>query len=53
MYLILLESGWRLQEIDEMDLIGYIRLQVWREKKKLEGRHTTIDVALPWMAPNI
>lgn len=54
-YNSLLEGGWRMQEIDGMDMLGFLRLRAWsarREKLKKEPRHTTIDAVWPGLAPN-
>lgn len=54
-YNSLLESGWRMQEIDGMDMLGFLRLRAWsakREKVKQQTRHTTIDAVWPGLAPN-
>ena len=45
-YNSLLESGWRMQEIDGMDMPGFLRIRAWnakREKKKKEPRRAYID----------
>ncbi len=49
LYVNLLESGWAMVQIDEMDLLGYIRLVAWKARKKQEPRLTTIDQLWPWM----
>ena len=54
-YNSLLEGGWHMQEIDGMDMLGFLRLRAWsarREKTKKEPRHTTIDAVWPGLAPN-
>lgn len=49
MYCNLLESGWAMVQIDEMDFIGYVRLVAWKARKKQEPKKTTIDQLWPWM----
>lgn len=42
----LLKAGWRMTEIDQMDMLGFLRLRAWdaqREKKKKEPRKAYID----------
>lgn len=37
----LLTAGWRMCDIDAMDLLGYLRVRIWaikREKKKNEPK---------------
>ena len=53
-YNALLENGWRMKDIDEMDMVGYIRLRAWnanREKKKNKPRPNTIDNVWPGLRP--
>ncbi len=49
MYCNLLESGWAMAQIDEMDFIAYVRLVAWKARKKQEPKKTTIDQLWPWM----
>ena len=52
-YNTLLKSGWRMQEIDQMDMLGFLRLRAWdakREQKSLEPRPAFIDEVWPNMA---
>lgn len=54
-YNSLLDSGWRMQEIDSMDMLGFLRLRAWsanREKQKMQPRRTTIDAVWPGLSPN-
>jgi len=54
-YNSLLESGWRMQEIDDMDMLGFLKIRAWNahmEKIKREPRRTTIDAVWPGLAPN-
>ena len=42
----LLKSGWRMKEIDEMDMLGFLRLRAWdaqREHIKKQPRAAYID----------
>jgi hypothetical protein len=53
-YNALLENGWRMQDIDAMDMLGYFRLRAWsaaRKRKKKEPRHSTIDQVWPGLKP--
>ena len=50
----LLEGGWRMREIDEMDLLGFLRVRAWNAKKKQERqkpRRATIDTVWPGLKP--
>ena len=45
-YNSLFEGGWRMTEIDQMDMLGFLKLRAWnanREKKKKEPRRAFID----------
>ncbi len=33
-YAALLDGGWRMDEIDRMDMIGYFRIRAWQAAKK-------------------
>ena len=53
-YNALLENGWRMQDIDAMDMLGYFRLRAWnaaRKRKKKEPRRSTIDMVWPGLRP--
>ena len=53
-YNSLLEGGWRMAEIDQMDMLGFLKIRAWnakREQKKKEPRHAFIDEAWPTVAP--
>lgn len=42
----LMKNGWRMKEIDEMDMLGFLRLRAWdaqREAEKKKPRHAYID----------
>ena len=45
-YNSLLESGWRMDEIDRMDMPGFLKIRAWnarQEQKKKEPRQRYID----------
>ena len=45
-YNSLLENGWRMHEIDSMDMLGFLSVRAWsakHEKKKKEPRRAYID----------
>ena len=49
-YNSLLESGWRMSEIDQMDMLGLLRVRTWdaqRKKKKKEPKRAFIDEVWP------
>ena len=53
-YNTLLKSGWRMREIDEMDMLGFLRLRAWdarRENKKKEPKKSYIDLVWPGVKP--
>ena len=33
-YITLLDAGWRMQEIDEMDMLGFLKLRAWNARRK-------------------
>ena len=37
-YSELLNSGWRMREIDGMDFIGFLRIRAWEAKQKKEKK---------------
>ena len=42
----LMKNGWRMNEIDTMDMLGFLRLRAWdarRKKTKKEPKHAYID----------
>ena len=42
----LMKGGWRMNEIDTMDMLGFLRLRAWdarREKQKKEPKRVYID----------
>ena len=45
-----MESGWKFNEIDRMDMLGFLRIRAWsakRECKKKEPRRAFIDEVWP------
>ena len=49
-----MESGWRMREIDEMDILGFLRIRCWKtrqEQKKKEPRRAYIDEVWPKLKP--
>jgi hypothetical protein len=49
-YNALMESGWKFDEIDRMDMLGFLRIRAWsakRECKKKEPRRVFIDEVWP------
>ena len=49
-YIALMESGWRFDEIDRMDMIGFLRIRAWsarRAQKKKEPKRAFIDEVWP------
>ena len=50
----LMKNGWRMMEIDEMDMLGFLRLRAWdarREQEKKKPRQRFIDEVWPGMKP--
>ena len=49
-----MKNGWRMKEIDEMDMLGFLRLRAWdakREAEKKKTRHRFIDEVWPGVKP--
>ena len=49
-YNTLLKSGWRMQEIDEMDMLGFLQMRAWdarREHVSQEPKAAYIDQVWP------
>ena len=45
-----MKNGWRMKEIDEMDMLGFLRLRAWdarREQEKKKPRQRFIDEVWP------
>ena len=50
----LMKNGWRMKEIDEMDMLGFLRLRAWdatREQGRKKPRQRFIDEVWPGMKP--
>ena len=49
-----MKNGWRMKEIDEMDMLGFLRLRAWdatREQEKKKPRQRFIDEVWPGVKP--
>ena len=49
-----MKNGWRMKEIDEMDMLGSLRLRAWdaqREAEKKKPRQRFIDEVWPGVKP--
>ena len=49
-----MKNGWRMKEIDEMDMLGFLRLRAWdakREAEKKKPQHRFIDEVWPGVKP--
>lgn len=45
-----METGWRFDDIDRMDMLGFLRIRAWdarREQKKKEPKRAYIDQVWP------
>jgi len=45
-----METGWRFDEIDRMDMLGFLRIRAWnaqRKQKKKEPKRAYIDQVWP------
>ena len=54
-YNSLLESGWRMDEIDCMDMPGFLKMRAWnakQEQKKKEPRQRYIDEVWSSLSPS-
>ena len=52
----LMKNGWRMKEIDEMDMLGFLRLRAWdvrREQEKKKPRQRFIDEVWPGVKPEL
>ncbi|MBQ3760869.1 MAG: hypothetical protein II875_02520 [Clostridia bacterium] len=45
----LLKAGWRMNDIDEMDILGYLHLRAWAIRKEKEPKKRYIDEI--WQQP--
>ena len=55
-YNSLLEGGWRMSEIDSMDMLGFLGVRAWnalKEKKKKEPRRMFIDEVWGNLTPTL
>ena len=55
-YNSLLEGGWRMSEIDGMDMLGFLSVRAWnarKEKKKKEPRQAFIDEVWGNLTPTV
>ena len=53
-YNSLLEGGWRMTEIDQMDMLGFLHIRAWnanRTKAKKEPKSAFIDEVWPGLSP--
>jgi len=54
MYNDLLDNKWRMNDIDEMDIIGFLRLRAWKakqDKREKEPKRAYIDEVWPFLKP--
>ena len=42
-YNTLLDAGWRMDDIDKMDMLGFLRVRAWKAKQKSAPRYAFID----------
>ena len=55
-YNSLLEGGWRMSEIDSMDMLGFLSVRAWnarKEKQKKEPRRVFIDEVWGNLTPTV
>ena len=53
-YNALMENGWKMHEIDNMDILGYFKVRAWKaqhEQEKKIPRHRYIDEVWGNMKP--
>lgn len=50
-YNALLDAGWRMNEIDEMDMIGYMKVRLWKAKREAAPKRAYIDQVWPGLKP--
>lgn len=49
-YAQLLNAGWKMRDIDDMDMLGFLKVRAWearREKKKAAPKPKYIDEVWP------
>ena len=47
-----MDAGWRMKEIDEMDMLGFYKIRAWNAKRKTEKKESKqgfIDTVWPGM----
>lgn len=49
----LLDNGWKMRDIDEMDFIGFLSVRAWKANLEKKKRETTIDKVWPGLSPNV
>ena len=55
-YNSLLENGWKMADIDGMDMLGYLKVRAWKAKRDQEKKapvHRYIDEVWGNMKPNV
>ena len=55
-YNSLLENGWKMADIDGMDMLGYLKVRAWKAKREQEKKapvHRYIDEVWGNMKPNV
>ena len=53
-YNSLLDAGWRMREIDEMDMLGFLQVRAWNsnnEHRKAAPKARYIDEVWPDLKP--
>ena len=53
-YNSLLDAGWRMQEIDQMDMLGFLQVRAWtsnRAKEPAAPKARYIDEVWPGLKP--
>ena len=53
-YNSLLDAGWRMQEIDQMDMLGFLKVRAWnsnRAKEQAMPKARYIDEVWPGLKP--
>lgn len=61
-YTTLLDNGWRMQDIDDMDMLGFLKIRAWSANKKRNPKGTAplkkdaegnnfIDDVWPFLSP--
>ena len=42
-----MESGWKMDDIDRMDMLGYLYLRAWKARKEKTPQRKFIDEIWP------